>query len=210
MVIAPEMKSNMLRKQVKHLSAEFTSCLFCGKVSAKLARRRYMATSKKPTDKPKKSKAKNKGGRPSKFDKSKEAIKIMALKGFTDKEMAGVLGITQQTLDNWKKKDKRFFGSLKDWKAQADQQVERSLYARACGYSHQEDKFFNVDGDVFAVETIKHYPPDTTAAIFWLKNRQPLVWRDRHQIEQQIKHNHEMSPEMRDKLDEIYGKKPGT
>jgi hypothetical protein len=27
----------------------------------------------------------------------------------------------------------------------------------------------------------ERYPPDTTAAIFWLKNRRPDLWRDRHE-----------------------------
>jgi hypothetical protein len=29
----------------------------------------------------------------------------------------------------------------------------------------------------------EHVPPDTTAAIFWLKNRNPSAWRDAWQLE---------------------------
>jgi hypothetical protein len=32
-------------------------------------------------------------------------------------------------------------------------------------------------------EYIEHVPPDTTAAIFWLKNRDPQHWRDTQQLE---------------------------
>jgi hypothetical protein len=34
----------------------------------------------------------------------------------------------------------------------------------------------------------KHYPPDTTACIFWLKNRKPREWRNRTelQMEQEV------------------------
>jgi len=37
------------------------------------------------------------------------------------------------------------------------------------------------------VPTVKHYPPDTTAAIFWLKNRQPAKWREKQEVETTIK-----------------------
>ena len=36
-----------------------------------------------------------------------------------------------------------------------------------------------VNGQIVITPTIKHYPPDTTAGIFWLKNRQRDKWRDK-------------------------------
>ena len=47
------------------------------------------------------------------------------------------------------------------------------------GYEHKEDKIFNNNGEALVVGTTKYYAPDTTAAIFWLKNRQPELWRDK-------------------------------
>ena len=32
----------------------------------------------------------------------------------------------------------------------------------------------------------EHVPPDTTAAIFWLKNRDPARWRDAWQVEHSL------------------------
>lgn len=48
----------------------------------------------------------------------------------------------------------------------------------AHGYSHQEDKVFCQNGEVTVVPTTKHYPPNTTAAMFWLQNRKPQEWRN--------------------------------
>ena len=119
-------------------------------------------------------------GRPTLFDKRvKEIVSILAPKGLTDAEMANVIGVTEQTFNNWKSAHPSFFESLKDWKREADEKVVRSLYERACGYSHPEDKIFNDNGNPLVVPTIKHYPPDSTAMIFWLKNRQPEQWRDK-------------------------------
>lgn len=124
-----------------------------------------------------------KRGQPSKFEKVKDIVIRLAKYGLTDKQMAEIIGVTEQTVNNWKKANPSFFESLKSEKEIADAKVERSLFERATGYSHAEDKIFNDNGKPLVVPTIKHYPPDTTAAIFWLKNRKPAEWRDRQDIE---------------------------
>lgn len=124
-----------------------------------------------------------KRGQPSKFEKVKDIVIRLAKYGLTDKQMAEIIGVTEQTVNNWKKANPSFFESLKSEKEIADAKVERSLFERATGYSHAEDKIFNDNGQPLVVPTIKHYPPDTTAAIFWLKNRKPAEWRDRQDIE---------------------------
>ncbi len=120
------------------------------------------------------------GGRPSKYEPRyhpEQAFKF-GLLGLTDEELAGQFDITVSTLNNWKEKHEEFFVALKEGKDGADGKVAASLYHRARGYSHKEDKIFNNNGEPLIVPTVKHYPPDTTAAIFWLKNRQRGKWRD--------------------------------
>ena len=124
--------------------------------------------------------------RPTKFGVSiKKQILAMARKGgFIDTDMAEICGVTRQTFDNWKKAHPRFFASLKDAKHEADKSVVKSLYERAMGYEHPEERIFcNSDGDVTTVQTVKHYPPDPTSMIFWLKNRDKENWRDKHDYE---------------------------
>ncbi len=120
------------------------------------------------------------GGQPTKFNKEvRRQIKILALKGFTDAEMASVVGVTETTINNWKIAHPKFFESLKDWKAQADYEVERSLYERATGFVVKKD--INVDGEVITLEN--QLPPDPTSMIFWLKNRKKDEWADRQGVE---------------------------
>ena len=127
-------------------------------------------------------------GRPTKYSqKVKKQIKSLVELGLTDAQVAKGIGITEQTLNNWKIKHPTFFESLKDWKAIADRKVEKSLRDRALGYSHPEDKFFVIDGKVITKGTIKHYPPDATSMIFWLKNRQPEKWSDRREMDVNVK-----------------------
>lgn len=125
-------------------------------------------------------KARAKAGRPSKLDNlDRKQVERLAKKGWTDAEMAAFYEVTEQTWNNWKKKDPEFFESLKDWKAEADHEVERSLYERATGYSHPDSHISNYQGEITVTAITKHYPPDSTAAIFWLKNRKPGEWRDK-------------------------------
>ena len=130
-------------------------------------------------------KVKNKGGRPSTADKvDKDQLKALYLDGKTDQEIADFFKISRKTLINWRKKNPEFILTLKnDWKAVADHRVERSLYERACGYSHPETKaqwvYEKGVGRWVYAEMVKHYAPDPISMIFWLKNRQPDRWREK-------------------------------
>ena len=147
-------------------------------------------TTKKPAPKKKwNGKGKNPGGRPSKLDdKMKGRLKKLYLKGFTDAEVCHAVDITDNSLQSWKKKHPEFFGDLKDWKLEADKSIERSLRERAEGFLCPETKAQWVQDAIGGgrweyAEMIKHYPPDPTSMIFWLKNRQPDKWRDKQELD---------------------------
>lgn len=118
--------------------------------------------------------------RPSKWDDSflriaKEASKL----GATDADMARILGVSIRTVRSWQVSNPEFARALRVGKAAADSNVERSLYQRAIGFAHEDTDIRVVKGKVVKTEVVKHYPPDTTACIFWLKNRNRKDWRDR-------------------------------
>lgn len=152
-----------------------------------------MAT--KPT-KPKKKAAKkktarkkpNKGGRPTKYKAEyAEQARKLCLLGLTDVEMAQFFKISETTINTWKKAHPQFLASIKDGKEKADADVGQSLHDRAMGYSHPEEKIFLHEGKPVKVLTTKHYPPDPTSMIFWLKNRSPDLWRDTLKVDATIK-----------------------
>jgi len=107
-------------------------------------------------------------------------IVALATEGKSDEEISKAIGICRKTLFNWRKNNPYLLHALKGAKVIADDIVEASLYHRACGYSHKAVKmFYDKDtGKVVKEEYIEHYPPDTTACIFWLKNRRKAEWRD--------------------------------
>lgn len=116
-----------------------------------------------------------------------------ALLGATDKEMADLFGVTERTLNQWKKTYPEFLQSLKKGKNIADANVASRLYNRAIGYDCKATKFATSEGHITdSKEYIEHYPPDTTAAIFWLKNRQPEKWRDRKEVDANVNLSNEL------------------
>lgn len=117
--------------------------------------------------------------RPSKFKPVfiEQAEKLCKL-GATDMEIADFFEVDVRTLYRWKAENDTFCQALKAGKEEADDRVERSLYARANGYEHDEVDIRVVANAIVQTPIRKHYPPDTTAAIFWLKNRRAAEWRE--------------------------------
>jgi hypothetical protein len=147
--------------------------------------------SKKISKKAIKKPGKHPGGRPSKYNPAycKQATKLCLL-GATDKELADFFGIKEKTLNLWKKAYPEFLQALKDGKDLADSKVATRLFQRAMGFEHDSEEIkvvsdgMGLGSSVVRVPVRKIYPPDTVAAIFWLKNRQRGKWSDR--IEQDI------------------------
>ncbi|WP_029265708.1 transposase [Virgibacillus alimentarius] len=107
-------------------------------------------------------------------------IEGWARDGLTDEQIAKNMGIAASTLYDWKNKYPEITEALKRGKEVVDREVENALLKRALGYKYKEatEEF----GEVTKVVT-KEVQPDTTAQIFWLKNRKPCIWRDKQDIE---------------------------
>ena len=105
-----------------------------------------------------------------------------ALLGVTDKQLAEFFGVSESTIYLWKNEHLSFSEALKRGKSQADAMVAKSLFKRALGVTITEEKDESGTNGSKTTTTTKEVPPDTTAAIFWLKNRQPEIWRDKKEV----------------------------
>lgn len=121
-------------------------------------------------------------GRPSKYDVAfVAAAKKLCELGATDRDLADAFEVSIATISNWKSEHAEFLDALKLGKDAADQRVEASLYQKATGYTFDAVKIFmpaNASAPVYAPYR-EHVAPDTTACIFWLKNRQAQAWREK-------------------------------
>lgn len=111
----------------------------------------------------------------------------MARDGLNDEQIAKKLGISKVTFYDYQKKYPNFFNSIKKGKAPVDTEVENALFKRAMGYEVEEVKEEISDiGGKKTTRTIKHIAGDTTAQIFWLKNRKPDQWNDQKDTKNEV------------------------
>lgn len=104
--------------------------------------------------------------------------------GLTDEQIAHNMGIRRETLYDYKNKYPNISNALKKGKEVVDIEVENALLKKALGYTitlHKQK--VTKDGDVVDIKEEVHIAPDTTAQIFWLKNRKKAQWRDKVEYE---------------------------
>lgn len=140
-------------------------------------------------------------GRPSKYFTNVQPklllIESWARDGLTLDDMAKNLDVSLSSFCEYKNQYSELSESLKRNKDEADVIVENALYKRAIGFEYEEvtqEPLYNPitgvpilgeDGEPkIAVTKIvrKMVNPDTTAQIFWLKNRRPSAWRDKQEV----------------------------
>lgn len=116
-------------------------------------------------------------------------VKAWARDGLTQQQIADNLGINICVLIDYKKKYPQFLEALKINKEMADYEVENALYKRAIGYKYVEvtkELVKNKVTDEYELKVTKEItrevPPDTTAQIYWLKNRKKEQWRDKQEV----------------------------
>ncbi|EBO9197339.1 terminase [Salmonella enterica] len=122
--------------------------------------------------------------RPTKYQEAyAEQARKLCLLGYTDAELADFFEVSESTINKWKLDYPKFSESIKKGKEYADGNVADRLYQRAMGYVAPDVDIKVIENQIVETPLEKHYPPDTTAAIFWLKNRQRDKWRDKQEVE---------------------------
>lgn len=113
-------------------------------------------------------------------EKKLNQIREWVLCGLTNEQVAANMGIALSTFYEWCNRSAEFVDAIKSTKEIADIQIENALYKRAKGYTVLLNKQkVTKDGLVISYQEEQHVAPDTTAQIFWLKNRKPNIWRDK-------------------------------
>lgn len=121
-------------------------------------------------------------------------IEGWARDGLTEEQIAKNMGVSRSTLSDYKVKYPDILRAIKNSKEVADREVENALFNKATGYTVKLKKPMKVRHVEYDEQTGKkiaeyerieyieeevHVPADTTAQIFWLKNRKSNEWRDK-------------------------------
>lgn len=124
-------------------------------------------------------------------------VEAWAKSGLSEKQISQNMGIAYSTLKEWKKKYSALSASLKKGKEVTDFEVENAMHKSAVGYYVEETKTYITETNGVQTKKIEKYkkwiPPNTTAQIFWLKNRKPDVWMDRKAKENANKNDSELA-----------------
>ncbi len=123
-------------------------------------------------------------------DDGRQLLEAWVRNGLTQEQLAKNMGISTSTLREWTKHHPNINSIMRgNARELADIEVENALRKRALGYTHVEitkerqlNKATGMYEFVTVREVTKTVPPDTTAAIFWLKNRKPSEWRDKRDV----------------------------
>lgn len=130
-------------------------------------------------------------GRPTKYDPAlhpRQAYELSLL-GFSNERMAAFFGIDETTFYRWQEEYPELRQEVTRGKEPSDGKVAVGFYQRAAGYEYQSEKIVTLtlpDGggsEYVRVPITVHVPPDPGAALNWLKNRQPELWRDKKQLD---------------------------
>ena len=126
-------------------------------------------------------------GRPTRYQDSyvEEAYQLCLL-GAIDRQLADAFGVSEQTLNTWKKKHTDFLESINKGKSSADALVAESLYKSALGLHVSIEEKETPAGTFKTTRTI---PPNANAQRYWMNNRQPKLWKNKVIIKENLNRN---------------------
>lgn len=124
-----------------------------------------------------------KTGRKSTYSKDyPKMARILKKLGYTDKQVAKELGVSEVTFIAWKKKYPELLKAVKAGKREQTAKVIGKLFERSLGYDYYEEKAMIVGKEIRVVEIRRHMPPNVTAQIFWLKCKDPDNWTENNLV----------------------------
>lgn len=138
-----------------------------------------LVASVEPAPSPPQTPKRKRGGQSRFTSQLAKRVYDLAVKGLTAEQISRDIGVSVHALNNWKGAQAHFAEAVKTGRRVADELVVASLFQRATGYSHPAVKvFYCKERGIVTHEYTEHYAPDTTACIFWLKNRMRSKWSD--------------------------------
>ena len=120
----------------------------------------------------------------------------LSLLGLSDEHKSKFFNVTRKTFLYWQEQVPEFKDAVWRGKEIADGQVANAMFNKAVGYNRTEDHITQHNGVVAVTKYTKHYPADTTAGIFWLKNKQRDTWSDMKRISSTLDVNIRQEREM--------------
>lgn len=175
-----------------------------------------MAKARKPAPKAKPKPGK---GRPSRYHPAyaAQAEGLVSTTGATDARLAGVFGVSKQTISEWRKRHKDFREACERGREDFDcDRVKKAMYTRAIGYTKrtvtEKPEFVRNDkgilertGKMQVAQVVReHVPADVKAGFTILFNRRPAEWKNKVTVDGEVACKHDVPPAVQAMLEAIY------
>lgn len=117
--------------------------------------------------------------------------KVAAISCRSAKEFAEFLGLEVLAFKAWCNTYPDYQKAVTSWRDHATNEVEVALAKKAIGFTKKikKDILNSKTGTIETLEIETYYPPDPTAAQFWLKNRAPEDWKDKSEVDVNVNAN---------------------
>ena len=109
-------------------------------------------------------------------------VRAIAMRGYTDDEMASVMGVSSDLLASWKAYYPMLAKAIEEGRTKADAEVVAALHRNAVGYSRTVDEVVRSRRGAQVLQIDKFYPGETSAQKYWLSNRNPSHWGEKLQV----------------------------
>ena len=100
-------------------------------------------------------------------------VRSLSARGFTESDVADVMNIPLETLEEWKSAHGELVEALRRGREDANSAVEASLIQLATGFEYQEEMILR-SGKKVAIT--RYQPPDTKAIKYYLEHNMPEVY----------------------------------
>jgi hypothetical protein len=112
-----------------------------------------------------------------------DIVKVIAMQGSTDSEIALMMGLDPKIVKAWRKMYPDFDKAIEEGRTAADLQVLEALHKKAVGYEYKKEVVVRTKDDVFVQEVNHVVEPETNAIKFWLSNRDPKRWSEKRHMQ---------------------------
>ena len=109
-------------------------------------------------------------------------VRAIAMRGYTDDEMAEVMGVSSDLLASWKAYYPALAKAIEEGRTKADAEVVAALHRNATGYTRTQDEVVRSRRGAEVITIDKYYPGETSAQKYWLSNRNPSHWGEKMQL----------------------------
>jgi hypothetical protein len=112
-----------------------------------------------------------------------DIVRMIAMQGNTDSEIALMMGLDPKIIKRWRKMYPDFDKAIEEGRTSADLEVLQALHKKAVGYEYEKQVVLKSKSGDYIEDITVRVEPETNAIKYWLGNRDPKRWSERRHMQ---------------------------